>query len=649
MQQFTIPIGTSGDGNLSLAAGLPLFPILGTSRAGISNTARSNVLFDGAATILFSRTKVSAFYEFFIGVLGPAVAFEFADAQVSLDNPGQSGGQVRVDLGGNQQMVAGLGIGMVVGAGLKVTQQFYLPESWYSPWKFSWRTAFELSFLFEVDFIRLLLNLIALLLGEGGSAGFLARDTASKLQRFLNAGNQFGIAESFKFYGYASNRLGPGTRLEATPTVVVPFDLTKAVPGLANFIKRLAAIVGECAVGPMFLIQMPVSLEVDSFTVAGGQGDSSSATYGPVTYNGSTAIANGQQRFTTNAQRFSTNVSYHTGFEIGLSVYFKIQICKVFCFQKTGPSLDLLHLFLAQIPTYDASGSVSTNIQSGCVLVPRMSISFRSASTDPQFPPELNTAVADVSFTGTVSLDEPWTGPPTNVAIQINPPVTGFPTSCLINTGAQTSQFAYIFRNQCVLSGNMNSPGTLIAPSASSPFQSFSIRASLPNTSDPCVDWEVTAPVKVRNRILQATLLDGTPGDGPVFSPTGGAQLNASSSQPPSDIKNVATVKYYFPYEPKAIPVTATLLNVYLLNEERKPHINSNVEIRFDSGASENLKRSAAQLTVPMPSAGATFTVQWLSSSPHPPSNYSNVFYLILDGGCQFGQTEFWLNVWNWL
>jgi hypothetical protein len=195
----------------------------------------------------------------------------------------------------------------------------------------------------------------------------------------------------------------------------------------------------------------------------------------------------------------------------------------------------------------------------------------------------------------------------------------------------------------------MNNPGAPISPSASSPFQSFSIRASLPKTSDPCVDWEVTAPVKVRNRVIQATLLDGTPGDGPVFSPTGGAQLNASSSQPPSDVKNVATVKYYFPYEPNAIPVTATVLNVYLLNEERQPHINSNVVIRFESGASDNLKRSAAQLTVPMPNAGATFTIEWLSFSPHPPSNYSNVFYLILDGGCQFGQTEFWLNVWNWL
>jgi hypothetical protein len=649
MQQFTIPIGTSGDRSLSLADGLPLFPTIGTARAGISNTARSNVLFDGAATILFSRTKVSAFYEFFVGVLGPAVAFEFPSAKVNLDNPAEGGGQVRVDFGQNQQMVAGLGVGMVVGAGLKVTQQFYLPESWFSPWKLSWRTAFELSIQFQVDFIRLLLNLIALLLGESGSAGLIARDRASKLERFLNVSDQFGFAESFKFYGYSSNKLGPGTRLNATPTFIIPFDFTKAIPGLANFIKRLAAVVGECSVGPMFSIQMPVSLEVDSFTVGGGQGESSIATYGPVTYQSSTAVANGNQRFTTNAQRFSTNVSYQTGFEVGLSVFFKIQICKVFSFQKTGPSLDLLHLLLAQIPTYNASGSVSTSIQSGCVLVPRMSIAFSSSASDPDFPPEPNTAVANVSFKGEVFLDDPWNGPPTQIQIRINPPVAGFPTSCPINTGGKSSQFEYTFGNQCVISGDTNHPGTTISPSASSPYQSFSIRASLPDSSESCADWEVTAPVKLRNRVLQATLVEGTAGEGPVFSPTAGAQLNADPSQPPGDVGNFAKVKYRFPYAPGRIPVTATVLNVYLVDEERRPHKGSNVRISFESGASASLFNAAKQVIVPMPDSGATFTIEWLSSSPPPPRNYSNVFYLILDAGCEFGQTEFWLNVWNWL
>jgi hypothetical protein len=206
-----------------------------------------------------------------------------------------------------------------------------------------------------------------------------------------------------------------------------------------------------------------------------------------------------------------------------------------------------------------------------------------------------------------------------------------------------------MFQNRCVISGDRNDPGAPISPSASSPFQSYSIRASLPNISDPCVDWEVTAPVKLRNRVLQATLLEGTAGDGPVFSPTGGAQLNASASEPPDEVKSIATVKYYFPYPPNVGHVTSTVVNIYLLNEERLPHIGSNVQIIFDSGASANLKRSEAQVTIPMPGSGATFTIEWLSYSLSPPRGYSNLFYLILDAGCQFGQTEFWLSVWNWL
>jgi hypothetical protein len=36
----------------------------------------------------------------------------------------------------------------------------------------------------------------------------------------------------------------------------------------------------------------------------------------------------------------------------------------------------------------------------------------------------------------------------------------------------------------------------------------------------------------------------------------------------------------------------------------------------------------------------------WNSRGPH--TGYSNRFFLIVDAGCQYGQTEFWLDVWNW-
>src|SRR5215469_15880236 len=105
MQTFTIPIGTSQDA-LNLADGLPLFPKIGTARAGITNTSRSSPLADGSVTVLAFRTKVSAYYDFLMGIIGPAVSFKFPSNQVALINSATGGGEVNVTLGPGKQMVA---------------------------------------------------------------------------------------------------------------------------------------------------------------------------------------------------------------------------------------------------------------------------------------------------------------------------------------------------------------------------------------------------------------------------------------------------------------------------------------------------------------------------------------------------------------
>lgn len=48
---YQLHIGT-GDGT-NLAYGLPLFPVIGTARAGISNSGRSSPILDFEVTILF--------------------------------------------------------------------------------------------------------------------------------------------------------------------------------------------------------------------------------------------------------------------------------------------------------------------------------------------------------------------------------------------------------------------------------------------------------------------------------------------------------------------------------------------------------------------------------------------------------------------
>src|SRR5690242_554972 len=156
-------IGTGEGANL--AYGLPLFPGIGSARAGISNTDRSVSLLDFELTILFSRTKFHSFYTYLMGVLGPAIAFDLP-ANVTLTNVNGQG-EVDAALQSNQNVVAGFGCGLAAGAGFSLFQQFYLPEKWYSPWKLAWKTALDLTVQVNIDVIQLLLLLIKALIGIG--------------------------------------------------------------------------------------------------------------------------------------------------------------------------------------------------------------------------------------------------------------------------------------------------------------------------------------------------------------------------------------------------------------------------------------------------------------------------------------------------
>ena len=641
MQTFTIPIGTSQD-SLNLADGLPLFPKVGTARAGISNTSRSSPLADGSVTVLFLRTKVSAYYDFLMGIIGPAVSFNFPNNNVALINPTTGGGQVTVNLGADQQMVAGMAIGFVVGAGLTVSQEIYLPASWYTPWKFTWRTVFELSLRVEVDFIALLLNLINYLLGQSGKDGYLSRDTSDKLTRYLGYGSAGGVAESFKFYAYSSDSLGPNETVTATPRHVIPFDLMKSIPAARNFMKLLATIVGEVQFGPCLEIHMPVTLGLAGFTVGGGQGANSSETYSPVTYDGSTAIARGTKRFETLADRFTTNVVYTTGFTVAVSYFFKISLMKVFSIQVNTGSLDLLNLLNLKVPPRAVEGSVSTEVATSCILTPQMSIAF-SVAGNPSVPP--NTVIAGLVFSCEIFLSEPWAGPPTNIALSISPPISGFPSSVPLATGRAVAIFKHTIPNQYVIAGIPGNIGAEIPPSSTSPYQSYLVTATIPpNDLQPCFDWEVTAPLMLMNRVLTARRVYGTPGDGPVWNPSyGGAQVNANPDYAPQNVPNGVDAYYLFGALPGQTP-TQTPITITLYNDERHPHSGSDVWISFGDKSAQ--LSPSATLTLPIYTGGVYFFVQWRSMGPQV--NYSSRFYLVLDGGDVCGQTEFWLTVWNW-
>jgi hypothetical protein len=640
-------IGTSGPtGELNLGEGLALFPKLGTARAGISVSGHSNELFDTGVTVLFSRVKASAYYSFFMGMLGPAVAFRF-QSDVTLTNNTSGGGTMAVDLP-EQEMVAGMEIGMVFGGGISVKEQLYLPSSWYSPWKFSWQTVFDATVGFEFDFIELFFDLIKYLLEQGAKDDLWEKDTANTLSKFLPGG-------TFKFIGNGAGAIGPGTSLTAAPSFTLPVNLATYIPGLANFVKLLNKIKGDLSFGPALALAMPVTLGLNKFTLEGGQGPGSKADYGSLTYTNSGVIATGPTPFSGNASpsKLTTTVSYSSGFTVALSCYFRLSVCKIFSVSLNTPSLDLLNLLGIPIPsTPSVAGSVSTDVQSGCVLIPQLSMNFAPGDGSGFGAP----VRAGAPFLAEILLDLPWQDQDSNIQLSISPPVDSFPSSVPISNGSNAVQFVCTIGNQRIPTGDPSQPKDLQSPSSTSPYQTYSVTAKIaPTVGQPCADWEVTTGLTLVNNVIVAKIYsqDSARGDAPDWNTDAGAQINADLTQPadPSQyVPGYAIFYYNFPYPNGATPVVAPV-TLSLYDDQRQPYSGSQVRIAFSSGAVANLGPSQPVATVPVyigpaNEAGYTFRVEWLSPGPHV--DYSTRFYLVIDGGGDFGQTEVWLSVWNW-
>ncbi|MBV8070141.1 MAG: hypothetical protein JO270_09575 [Acidobacteriaceae bacterium] len=644
----SIPITIGTGDNSNLAYGLPLFPSVGSARAGISNTDKFGTLLDFEITILFSRTKCHASYTFLMGVLGPAIAFNLpADVTFTNPNPSPNEGQVAATLH-DQNVVAGFGVGLGAGAGFSLLQQFYLPEKWSSPWKLAWQTVLNLNVQFNVDVITVLLFLILKLIGSKYNLHETVGTTKAKFQKYLS--NSIVAASPFNFWGNSAG-FGPNRTTTATPRWVLPIDFLSFVPPFKAFNKLANKINCMAQCGTEFVVMMPVTLSLNSFDVTGGGKDPKGvARYEPITYDNTTAKAPGPPfNVGSTVTRFTTNVTYSTSFTIALQFYFELDICKLVSKVVTTQGLDLLELMHIPRPsTGPISGSVSANPQKNCVLIPQMTMSFMTSELDPHYPLPINTVVTDLPAKGTIYLSNAWQGAQdATVNLEITPAVAGFPKVVYIKPGESSQTFEYTFINGPIPTGDPNDPDSTVSPSDTSPFTTYLVRANAPpSTTEPCDDWEVTAPVMVQNRAISTGFQDGTRGAGPPNNVDGGAQLNADQTKSPyTKVENFAIAKYQFPYPPGGKAPAEVEMKLYLLDADKNPHNGSDVSVTFDSGAMVNLSRPAT-VKVPLAIPGNTFTVKWLSKGPE--TNYSSLFFLVLDAGGIYGQSEFWLHVWNW-
>ena len=634
---FTIPIGTSDP--LNLCYGLPLFPLLGTTRAGVSASSRSYTLLDISATILATRIKVSAYASYGFGVCGPAIGFLSEEVEVYRANSSGTG-QLTLTFNEGLMMEAGAFVGASVGAGLTLALQVYMPQPWWKVWTIAWRDAFKVDLGFSMDILQLLVELIQYLLSRSSKSLF-KKDTQDRLKGVLAKVSTYSLVDG------AGSRDAVEKELTATPALTLPINMVNYFPPLKALNDSLSNVCGEVSVGPSIHVQFPVTFKFDRFTVIGGLDGPPSADYGDLDYAGKQVSATGNTEFDMEKtpSRVTTHVTYKTSFTIAISFHFRASVSKFFNFEVNTQSLDLIYL-LTGIPESDRAGnipnSVSTSVEGGCVLTPNMTLTFTGSNN--------RSLQTGEPVKGTINLPQYQSSQDATVALSIEPEVDGFPDSVTIPAGSQSASFNFTFQNGCMATGNRNDPSETAPPSPISPLQSYNVSAVLKSPSNnPCSDYEVDVPLTIEERFIRCQAPPNLykPAPAPPWDSLAGARINADPSLPSGGIQAlpVAAASCWFPYLPNeptvTVPVTFTLLD-----ENREPHEGKDVRLHL-GGKFVPLKPSVTgRVTLERSRVGVAFSVFWHSKGPH--TGYSNRFYLIVDAGCKYGQTEYWLDVWNW-
>lgn len=238
--------------------------------------------------------------------------------------------------------------------------------------------------------------------------------------------------------------------------------------------------------------------------------------------------------------------------------------------------------------------------------------------------------------------------------IDPEPQAADFPRTVTIPAGSRSVMFPFTFQNQCLATGNRNNPSETAPPNPISAIQTYRVLATLQEQSvNPCSDYQAETPLSITNRVLRCQRIFTAAGISPPWDSSGLASATIKGDIDDPDApsgRNIAYAVVSFPSVPneqlRSVPVAFTLLD-----ENRQPYAGSNVEV-YTTGERKPLAPSCT-LNVTLlraeeaPNApNPSIAIQWNSKGQH--TGYPNRFYLLLNAGCQYGQTEFWLDVYNW-
>lgn len=659
MVKYTnITLGTSDP--IDLCKGMDILGSSFSGRVGIVSTQNSHQIFDVSFTVLFSRLKLSAYYDYNMGICGPSAAFLFKDdnATENLTTSNQGGlGQAVITLP-DATMQAGMFMGFGFGGGVHVVEQNYLPKKWSSPWKDTWKKAFDKKVGFEIDLLLLLESFIEVMFGSSsGSQAF--KSDLNKTIKNTSSSWQF-IGESTTLSSKSS-----GAEIQATPSYPIPVDLVEYCPDLQAFNKVLHKIKGKMQFGPQFTLAIPVTLSIDELSF---HEPTNTVNLDQVSYDSSVKAltATGTDTFdeTTAPTSITTHVSYTAGFTLELNAFFKISACKLFSLNSTSPSLDLLSLMgLPQPSTAPVKNQTGSQLADGCILAPAMTFNSDSPTTVEAGKPWLTDLIFNMpggeGFPGTIQT--------TTVALSYDPQPPGMVSgpgvfSVGVSNGAFASgQIQPVFPKTLIPNGDGMGGTASASPTAGG--YTVNVTATVPSNTVPgCyAPLIVTRAVIVTTPVIRADARPNSttfaPAPGPVWNPdTGGAALNPQPGLPKPSDQNLwppGNAGFAVPINvtlPVAIPPdTPGTITFTLLDANRNLFAAPGISLSYQGLANGSASLSTGKAVYNLPAIPTDGVMWWefFWELTGDQLNYSVRFILVIDAGPVYGQTEFWLDVWN--
>lgn len=321
---------------IDICTGIALLPGVGSVSAGNTAAGEGEKIFSKSnKRIALWRFTGSAHYALVAGICGPAYAAKFVVSGETNDkNVTLTVSDDRADAG----IVAGLKV--VFPVVLQVDQG--IPKwTWKNGWGLRWVRAFRIDKKPEIDFIKLLVDLIKKLMKEKKKSSDIKKGEDIEKEDKKKPGvkikvSAWGIFDSAEDQFNTNN----GT-IAPSPTLTIVINIVPMWPELEAIDKGLKAVWGGLSLGPKLHIIVPVFISFRRVYLDGQEVKSLEYSGGKLTGELSTAP--------DSVEVLRVDVSHRPTLTLGVSFFLSISVCKKFSLDPETPILRLDQLLGVEV------------------------------------------------------------------------------------------------------------------------------------------------------------------------------------------------------------------------------------------------------------------------------------------------------------